>query len=129
MIAYWFAGLKMWLFAAILGGLMTFIPTLGGLITLFIAYFQWGFEIWKLLIILCIMVVETTLENLLTPNLLGDKVKLNPLWIMFALFVGGKFFGFIGMLFALPAASVIGVVVRFFMKQKVESNAKRLIDG
>jgi predicted PurR-regulated permease PerM len=51
--------------------------------------------------------------NLLTPKLVGDRIHLHPVWVIFALLAGGKLFGFIGALVSAPAAAVIGVLVRF----------------
>jgi predicted PurR-regulated permease PerM len=49
----------------------------------------------------------------LTPKLVGDRVGLHPVWVLFALMAGGMLFGFTGILLAVPAAAAIGVVVRF----------------
>ena len=51
--------------------------------------------------------------NFLTPKLVGDRIRLHPVWVIFALFAGASLFGFVGVLFAVPAAAVIGVLVRF----------------
>ena len=53
--------------------------------------------------------------NFLSPKLVGDRVGLHPVWIMFALLAGGSLFGFTGVLIAVPVAAVIGVVVRHLM--------------
>ena len=49
----------------------------------------------------------------LTPRLVGDRVGLHPVWVIFALLAGGSLFGFVGLLLAVPAAAVIGVLTRF----------------
>ncbi|MGD9868113.1 MAG: AI-2E family transporter, partial [Hyphomicrobiales bacterium] len=54
--------------------------------------------------------------NVLSPKIVGDRVRLHPVWLMFALFVFGYLFGFVGMLIAVPVAAVIGVLVRFALK-------------
>jgi predicted PurR-regulated permease PerM len=53
----------------------------------------------------------------LTPRLVGHRVGLHPLWILFALITGAKLMGFTGILIAVPLAAVIGVVTRFFLRQ------------
>lgn len=53
----------------------------------------------------------------LSPNIVGKSIKLHPLWIMFALFLGGYLFGFSGILVATPVAGAIGVVVRYALNQ------------
>ena len=54
---------------------------------------------------------------MLTPYLLGSRVKLNPVWIIFAVFAFGYLFGFVGLLIAVPVAAAIRVLVRFVLKQ------------
>ncbi|AQX25370.1 protein of unknown function DUF20 [Bartonella sp. Coyote22sub2] len=49
------------------------------------------------------------------PKLVGPSVGLHPVWLMFALFAFGSLFGFTGMLVAVPAAAIIGVLVRFVL--------------
>ena len=51
--------------------------------------------------------------NVLTPKLVGDRIHLHPVWVIFALFAGGTLYGFVGVLLAVPAAAVIGVLIRF----------------
>ena len=68
-----------------------------------------------LIIILITFIIGQLLESyFLTPKLVGEAVKLNPIWIIFALSVGGGFFGFIGILMAIPVAAIIGVIARFY---------------
>ena len=57
----------------------------------------------------------------LTPNIVGDKVGLHPVWIIFALMGGGLLFGFIGVLLAVPMATLIGTIVRFIFKQYLKT--------
>ena len=49
---------------------------------------------------------------LLTPLLVGDKIGLHPVAVIFAVMAGGQLFGFVGVLLALPVAAVIMVIVR-----------------
>lgn len=58
---------------------------------------------------------------MLTPKLVGDRVGLHPVWIIFALMVGGTLFGFLGLLLAVPAAAAIGVLVRFAIERYLAS--------
>ncbi len=53
--------------------------------------------------------------NFVTPKLVGDRVGLHAVWIIFALMAGGALFGFLGILLAVPVAAVIGVLVRFVL--------------
>jgi len=55
--------------------------------------------------------------NFLTPKLVGGKVGLHPVWLMFALSAFGSLFGFVGLLVAVPAAAAIGVFGRFLIER------------
>ncbi|MBT7485540.1 MAG: AI-2E family transporter, partial [Rhodospirillales bacterium] len=57
----------------------------------------------------------------LTPKLVGERVGLHPVWLIFALMAGGALFGFTGVLLAIPVAAVIGVLVRFSLSRYLES--------
>ena len=59
--------------------------------------------------------------NVLSPMIVGDRIRLHPVWLMFALFAFGYLFGFVGMLLAVPAAAAIGVLVRFGLHAYLQS--------
>ncbi|MEI9899868.1 MAG: AI-2E family transporter [Hyphomicrobium sp.] len=52
----------------------------------------------------------------LSPNIVGSKIGLHPVWLIFSLFVFSYLFGFVGVLVAVPIAAAIGVLVRFALK-------------
>jgi predicted PurR-regulated permease PerM len=112
-----FAGLDSGLALGLLIGVLAIIPILGGatgfVLALGLAASQYG--TWREVIIVCIIfaVGQTVEGNLLTPKLVGDRIHLHPVWVMFALFAGATLFGLGGVIFAVPAAAVIGVLVRF----------------
>ena len=62
-------------------------------------------------------------DYVLAPYLVGSKVHLNPVWLIFALFAFGYLFGFVGLLIAVPLAASIGVLVRFALRQPQELHA------
>jgi predicted PurR-regulated permease PerM len=64
---------------------------------------------------------QTMEGNVLSPKLVGDRVGLHPVWIMFALLAGGSLFGFVGILVAVPTAAVVGVIVRHLIGRYRES--------
>lgn len=69
-----------------------------------------------------VFLVGNVLEgNVLTPKLVGDRVGLHPVWIIFSLLAGGALFGFVGILLAVPLAAVIGVVTRFALSRYLTS--------
>ena len=108
-------------FGFILGlfiGFISFIPYVGAflgcLLALILSSVQFGYS-FELLIILITFIIGQLLESyFFTPKLVGEAVKLNPIWIIFALSVGGGFFGFVGILMAIPVAAIIGVITRFY---------------
>jgi len=69
-----------------------------------------------------IFVIGQVLEGyVLTPKLVGEKVGLHPVWVMFGLLAGGSLFGFVGVLVAVPVAAVVGVLSRFALSQYMAS--------
>ncbi|MEK9725338.1 MAG: AI-2E family transporter [Rhodospirillaceae bacterium] len=123
-------GLKSGLLVGLGAGLISFIPYLGaatGLaVGLGIALFQFS-EWTSIVIVAAIFLTGQTLESyVLTPRLVGDRVGLHPVWIIFALLAGGALFGFTGVLLAVPVAAVIGVLTRFAIGRYLNS---ALYDG
>ena len=57
----------------------------------------------------------------LTPKLVGTRVGLHPVWLMFSLLAFGYLFGFVGLLVAVPTAAAIGVLIRFALRQYLAS--------
>ncbi len=107
------------LVVGMMAGILTFIPYVGamsGFITA-LAIALATFDGWHgTAIVAGIFFVGQILEgNFLTPKLVGDRVGLHPVWIIFALLSGGALFGFVGLLLAVPVAASIGVLVRFFI--------------
>lgn len=64
-------------------------------------------------------------DFVLTPKLIGDRVGLHPAWVLFALMAGGTLLGFTGVLLAVPAAAVIGVIVRYGVERYLTSSVYR----
>ena len=98
-------------------GMITFIPyvgTIGGAI-LSVGLAMMQFDDWiSVAKVAIVFGIGHALEgNLLQPLLVGDRVGLHPVWVIFALLAGGSLFGFVGLLLAIPVAAVIGVMARF----------------
>lgn len=111
------AGLKFGLIAGIIAGALSFVPFLGALtgllLSLGLAIVQYWPELMPIAIIIAIFIAGQTLEgNFLTPRLVGKRVRLHPLWVIFALLAFGTLLGFTGMLLAIPLAAAMGVLVR-----------------
>ncbi len=118
-------GLDFGLMVGITTGLISFIPYFGmlvGMVTaLAIAFAQFG-EVVPVVLVLLVFGVGQMIESMfLTPKLVGEKVGLHAVWVIFALMVGGATVGFTGVLLAVPVAATIGVLVRFFLAQYLAS--------
>ncbi len=118
-------GLDLGLIIGLGAGLISFIPYLGT-----ISGFVVGVGLalaqspgWELPVLVAgVFLAGQALEgNFLTPKLVGDKVGLHPVWIMFALLAAGSLFGFVGILLAVPVAAVVGVLVRFALGRYLDS--------
>ena len=114
-------GLKSGLLVGFGAGFISFIPYVGAAIGFAIgvgiASFQFS-EWFSIGLVAVIFLVGQTLESyVLTPRLVGNRVGLHPVWIIFALLAGGALFGFTGVLLAVPVAAVIGVLARFAITQ------------
>lgn len=114
-------GLEFGLFIGFFTGLLAFIPYVGlliGMVTgVAVAFFQFG-DVPHIAAVLAVFVTGQILEgNFLTPRLVGEKVGLHAVWIIFGLLAGGSLFGFTGVLLAVPVTAVIGVLVRFMVSQ------------
>lgn len=119
-------GLNFGLLIGIGAGLVSFIPyvgaTLGLVVSLGVALVQFWPDWPMVAAVLAIFAVGQFLEgNVLQPKLVGNNVGLHPVWLMFALFAFGYLFGFVGMLIAVPAAAMIGVLIRFALSQYMAS--------
>ena len=115
-------GLNHGLLIGIIAGLFGFVPYAGALTGLLLAaslaVLQFGLIWTSLLTVFGIFFVGQSLADyVLAPILVGSKVHLNPVWLMFALFSFGYLFGFIGLLLAVPLAAGLGVLVRFALGQ------------
>ena len=118
-------GLDFGFLVGFMTGLLAFIPYFGMLLGLVvglgIAIFQ--FTDWlPVLGVAAVFLVGQVLEgNFITPKLVGDRVGLHPVWIIFALLAGGTLFGFVGILVAVPVAAATGVLIRFALAQYMGS--------
>ena len=121
-VALTLTGLNHGILIGIAAGLISFVPYLGALSGLVVSTCVAVAQFWPnsphILIIPAIFFVGQTLADyVLSPFLVGRRVNLNPVWVMFALFAFGYLFGFVGLLIAVPLAAAIGVLVRFAMRQ------------
>lgn len=103
-----------------IAGLVSFVPYLGAIIGILLAGITaviQNFDFWFLLSVAIVFTVGQLIESfLLTPKLVGDRIGLHPVLVIFAVMAGAHLFGFIGILLALPVAAAGTVLVRFFYR-------------
>ena len=109
-------GLDFSLLIGVIAGTLSFVPFLGtgiGVIIASVVSFMQTeqlLDVWKVLVVFSIgQFIE---GNLLTPKLVGEKINLHPVIVIFAVLAGGEIFGFTGILLALPVAAVAWVVIK-----------------
>lgn len=111
-------GLHYGILLGVISGLLSIVPYLGGAVgltlSLLVGYLQ--FHDWSsLMLILGVFGIGQLLESMvLTPYLIGDKLGLHPIVVIFAIMAGGELFGFFGVLLALPVAAVMVVLIKDF---------------
>ncbi len=125
-IGWSISGLEFGLVLGLGTGVMAFIPYVGAAmgfsVALLVAFGQFGTELSPLALIIGTFIAGQTLDaSFLTPKLVGGRVGLHPVWVVFALLAGGTLFGFVGVLIAVPTAAAIGVVARFAVSRYRES--------
>ena len=123
------AGLDHGIVVGLVAGLISFVPFVGSLVGLVLSaglgYLQFG---WSphLFLLAAIFVAGQAVEGyFLTPKLVGERIGLHPVWVMFALLAGGALFGFVGVLIAVPVAAVAGVLARFAIDRYLASRLFR----
>jgi predicted PurR-regulated permease PerM len=130
-------GLEFAIAIGIVSGLVSFVPYLGFVFGIGIASLTVALEpnaLWHLVGVVATFTIAQLIEgSILTPKLVGDRIGLHPVLVIFAIAAGGQLFGFFGILLALPAAAVLSVVVRFafnrYLKEHPEIGRELDEDG
>ena len=122
----WMVGLEFALPIGIIAGVLVFVPYLGlgiGLVLATLAALI-QFQDWSALLqVWLVFGIAQLLESMvITPWLVGNRIGLHPVVVIFALLAFGQLFGFVGLLLALPASAVLLVWLRHVRKQYLESN-------
>jgi predicted PurR-regulated permease PerM len=115
-VGLWALGLNLALLIGMVAGLASIVPYLGTIVgigaALVAAVFQFG-DVWHLVGVAAVFGIGQMLEGMvLTPLLVGDRIGMHPVAVIFAVLAGGQLFGFVGVLLALPVAAVIMVLLR-----------------
>jgi len=110
-------GLKFAVAIGVVAGLVSFVPYLGFVFGIGLAGLTVALEPNPLLnlagVVATFTIAQVIEGSILTPKLVGDRIGLHPVLVIFAVAAGGQLFGFFGILLALPAAAVLSVLIRF----------------
>ena len=116
-LGLWAVGLDLALIIGMGAGLLSIVPYLGTFVGVAAAVIAAVFQFQDVLhpvLVLVVFAVGQSLESMvLTPKLVGDRVGLHPVAVIFAVLAGGQLFGFLGILLALPVASALNVLVAY----------------
>ena len=125
-------GIKFAIAIGVVAGLVSFVPYLGFVFGIGLAGLTVVLEpnpLWHLAGVVAVFTIAQVIEgSLLTPKLVGDRIGLHPVLVIFAVAAGGQLFGFFGILLALPAAAILSVLIRFayhrYLKEHPELDAE-----
>ena len=120
------AGLNFGFLIGFMTGVMSFIPFVGSLTGFLVAGGVAFAQFWPnwlpILAVVGVFLAGQALEGyVLSPKLVGPRVGLHPVWLMFSLLAFGYLFGFVGLLVAIPLAAAVGVLARFALRQYLAS--------
>ncbi len=125
-------GLKFAIAIGVVAGLVSFVPYLGFVFGIGLAGLTVAFEpnpFWNLAGVIATFSIAQLIEgSILTPKLVGDRIGLHPVIVIFAVSAGGQLFGFFGILLALPAAAVLSVLIRFAYNRYLKEHPELLIE-
>lgn len=116
-VGLWAVGLDLGLLIGLIAGLLTFVPYVGpasgiimGCVAALVQFGDWP----HLAAVLVVFGIGQLIESYwLTPKMVGDRIGLHPVAVIFAVMAGGTLFGFLGMLIALPCAAIANVLLRY----------------
>src|SRR5699024_5517430 len=115
-VGYLVIGLEYALILSILAGVLNLVPYLGSIMAsvpaLIIGAFVSPLQLFKVIVVIAI---EQTLEGrVISPQILGNKLEIHPLVILFILLVAGSLFGFMGLILAVPGFGILRVIWNLF---------------
>lgn len=118
-------------YGALLGGmigLLNIIPYFGAIIGVAIAciitIFTGGLEKAILMLIVTIIMQQVD-ANIINPHILGEGLKTSPILIIFAVTVGGAFFGVLGMFLAVPIAAIAKIIIEDYIEFKIDDRNRK----
>ncbi len=125
-VGLWIAGLEFALLTGMMAGLVSFVPYLGAIVGIGVAGVLAFMQFHDFIHLLYVAIVfgggQAVEGMLLSPILVGDRIGLHPVAVIFAVMAGGQLFGFFGVLLALPVAAVIVVLLRYARQKYIASS-------
>ena len=127
-IAMTIMGIKYAPFLGFLIGLFNMIPYFGAIIAVavsaIITLITGGISqtIWMLIVVIILQQIDA---NIINPKIVGQSLKISPLLVIFAVTVGGAYFGILGMFLAVPAIAVIRIVIDDYINYKLKTKNKK----
>lgn len=125
-IGLWIVGMDLALIVGMGAGLVSFVPYLGAIVGILVAGIAMLVQTQELISLLWVGLVfgfgQVLESTVLTPLLVGDRIGLHPVAVIFAVMAGGQLFGFVGVLLALPVAAVVAVMLRHAKAQWLSSD-------
>jgi len=132
-IGLWLVGIDVGPLIGMIAGLISFVPYLGAIVGLGMALIAAvvQYQDWThVFMVLAVFGVGQTIEGyVLVPKLVGDKIGLHPVAVIFAILAGGELFGFLGVLLALPVAAVAMVVLRYLHEKYTASQLYQPVEN
>ena len=124
-IGLWLAGIDFALIFGLIAGICNIIPYFGPIIgavpAVVFAFFQAPGK--ALLAVLVMVIVQQVESHFITPKIMGDKLGLHPVVVMFALLAGGKLIGFWGLILAVPLAGMLKIIFKFIIGKAIYTKA------
>jgi predicted PurR-regulated permease PerM len=119
-------GLKFGVVIGFITGFLVIFPYIGLMVGmtvgLGVAFFQFD-SYQQMAPVLAVFIIGQCIEGyFITPKLVGEKVGLHPVWIIFGMLAGAALFGFVGVLLAVPITAVLGVLIRFMIQRYLQSS-------
>jgi predicted PurR-regulated permease PerM len=123
-------GLNYGLIVGLATGILAFVPFVGWALGLMAAVTLAAVQFWPdllpIALVAGVLIAGMALDaGFLSPKIVGSKIGLHPVWLIFALIVFSYLFGFIGTLIAVPLAAAVGVLVRFCLRLYLNSSVYR----
>lgn len=114
---------------AIMMGLFNLIPyfgaIIGGTIVVVITFLS-GMRITALIVAVAIIVIQQIDGNIIQPRIVSNKMGLKPIYVLFAITLGGGLFGFVGMLFGVPVIAVVRMLLLEFIEYRKKRKASEV---